>query len=635
MNPDSPTFSKSHYIPGIDGIRTIAVLSVMVFHFGLPVHGGFIGVDIFFVISGFLITSLLIRDYFDNGHISLARFWVRRMRRLIPGMAVMVIAVVIAAIFLSSLTVRLNLRGDLISTLAYFANWHFINNSSYFASDGTVSPLLHMWSLAVEEQFYILWPLFIALIFQAMKRRVNGLFWISLCVVAGSALSMAALWVNQATERAYMGTDTRVFQLAMGAALATFITLKTKCVGSPSVRSIFATGGLVILVICFFALGNESGPINFYAHGGAFVVGLATVGLLWATASGSHLLTPVLSNTPMTYLGRLSYGMYLWHWPLFIFGVVLLPSGYPLAELVNAIVLSVLTIILAGLSYHFIELPLRTRGPLVSWPQWRVLIAIPMSLLIIGVVSQQALSRVTSEKIVMLVGDSVPARLAEKFDNYASKKGWHVINAAKGSCPALGVWIADPSGKDFGRGKTCRDEIRRQQIKTLNDYHPSVVIWWSRYEIADRFDKNGDHLSPSQSRFWQLQKNDLSAQVETFTADGAQLVFVPIEPTGIGIKSRCTSEKCHWFLRRLISPEGISFQKKWNEILKDATTINPNTHYLDITKNVCRNNAIPCNDLIDGTSARSDGTHYVGKGISKVVPTIIDFGIKVSDSQKP
>ena len=376
------TQTKFGHIPAIDGLRAFAVLSVIFFHFGFSNFGGFIGVDVFFVISGFLITGLLIRDVEVHQSVPLVNFWVRRVRRLIPAVLFMVITVVVCSFIFASLTVRLNLRIDTLSTLAYVANWHFINTASYFASDGTVSPLLHMWSLAVEEQFYIIWPLVILLISKLVKKNSRGILWVSVGLAILSASLLKTMWAADGIERAYMGTDSRAFQLLIGAALAALVAVKPSIRGSQQVRSLIAVLGFSSLLIFSFALGTATGPTSFYANGGALLVALASACLLWTMWAGSHALTPMFSNRIANYIGRLSYGMYLWHWPLFVFvGSELQQRGH-LSKTATAIFLLGLTLCFASFSYHFIENPLRTRGFLVTWPNRKILSSVILALVL-------------------------------------------------------------------------------------------------------------------------------------------------------------------------------------------------------------------------------------------------------------
>src|SRR5712692_650427 len=193
----------------LDGLRLLAVGAVLAFHFRLPHAGaGFLGVDLFFVLSGFLITSLLL-NHVQDGRVRVADFWTRRARRLVPALVPVVVAVLVWGAVVAPSVSRDRLRGDIGSTLFYFANWHFISVSTYFANDGVVSPMEHMWSLGVEEQFYLVWPLVLALAAIAMRRPRQRLIAIGLLAGTGMALSVWRLSSRWGADpnRAYLGTD--------------------------------------------------------------------------------------------------------------------------------------------------------------------------------------------------------------------------------------------------------------------------------------------------------------------------------------------------------------------------------------------------------------------------------------------
>jgi peptidoglycan/LPS O-acetylase OafA/YrhL len=198
----------------LDGLRLLAVGAVLAFHFRLPHAGaGFLGVDLFFVLSGFLITSLLLGQV-QGGRVHVADFWARRARRLVPALLPVVIVVLVwGAVVVPSVS-RDRLRGDIASTLFYYANWHFISVSTYFANDGVVSPLEHMWSLGVEEQFYLVWPLVLAVVAVAVKRPRQRVIAVGVLAGTGVALSawrLSSLWAG-GPNRAYLGTDSRIFE---------------------------------------------------------------------------------------------------------------------------------------------------------------------------------------------------------------------------------------------------------------------------------------------------------------------------------------------------------------------------------------------------------------------------------------
>jgi len=211
----------------LDGLRLLAVAAVMAFHFGLPgAAGGFLGVDVFFVLSGYLITSLLL-GRMSRGRLDVFDFWNRRLRRLLPALLVVIGALVAWGAVVAPVVSRDGLRGDITATLFYVANWHFISTSSYFASDGVPSPLEHMWSLAVEEQFYLVWPLLLVLVAVCVRqprRRVLAVGVLAAVGLVASAVRLGTLWAGSGQERAYLGTDSRIFEPLAGALLAAVLT---------------------------------------------------------------------------------------------------------------------------------------------------------------------------------------------------------------------------------------------------------------------------------------------------------------------------------------------------------------------------------------------------------------------------
>jgi len=235
----------------LDGLRLVAVAAVMAFHFGLPhAAGGFLGVDLFFVLSGYLITSLLLGQVVD-GRVDLPGFWARRLRRLIPGLLALMVVVVAWGALAAPSVLRDHLRGDITATLFYVANWHFVSASSYFASDGTQSPLEHMWSLAVEEQFYLVWPILLALVAVAARQPRGRRIAVAVLAGTGFAVSLArlaTLWSASGSDRAYFGTDSRIFEPLAGALLALLVT-------SPRPRAALVRSHWLLLALGAVGLG--------------------------------------------------------------------------------------------------------------------------------------------------------------------------------------------------------------------------------------------------------------------------------------------------------------------------------------------------------------------------------------------
>ncbi|MFB0843251.1 acyltransferase family protein [Paenibacillus oleatilyticus] len=357
----SPIEGKSRYMPGIDGLRALAVLAVIAYHLhpGLA-PGGLLGVGIFFVLSGYLITDLLIAEWRREGRLNLKSFWLRRFRRLLPAMLVLLSAVA-AWIWLVDRSRLPALQGDFLAALTYVSNWWLVYREvSYFESLGPPSPLGHFWSLAVEEQFYLLWPLLLALALRLQPRRV----WLAGAILLGAAASAAAmaLLYEPGTDpsRIYYGTDTRAFGLLIGAALAVVWPSGKLSTGTPvRVRRIVdwaGTAGLFAVLLMIVRSGQYDA---FLYQGGFVLLSLASAVTVAALAHPSGQLGRILGCRPLRWLGARSYGIYLWHYPVIVLTGPARGDGISLARV--ALQLTA-TIGLAALSWKFIEEPIRRRG---------------------------------------------------------------------------------------------------------------------------------------------------------------------------------------------------------------------------------------------------------------------------------
>ena len=346
-----PSAGRSSYLPGLDGLRALAVIAVLIYHARpgwLP--GGFLGVEVFFVISGFIITRALVSEWQESGRIALTSFWLRRARRLLPAVGLLLAAVLAyVAAFEPDEVARL--RGDTLAALAYVTNWHLIlGDQSYFDSFQRPSMLRHLWSLAIEEQFYILWPLVLAFGLPILRQR--GLLVLTIAGIAASALGMA-LFYDPAGDnsRAYFGTDTRAAGLLVGAALAFVMA------GSRAPMSAGGRYGLLVLgVPALFLLAgatlwlHEGKP--FLYQGGFLAVGLTTAVLIWAVTQ-PNALSRVLGIAPLRWVGVRSYGIYLWHWPVYML-------AWPREASAGQLVLQIFAIvIIAAASYALLERPVR------------------------------------------------------------------------------------------------------------------------------------------------------------------------------------------------------------------------------------------------------------------------------------
>ena len=614
----------------LDGLRLLAVGAVLAFHFRLPYAGAeFLGVDLFFVLSGFLITSLLLNQV-QQGRLRVADFWTRRARRLVPALIPVVLAVLVWGAVVAPSVSRDRLRGDIGSTLFYFANWHFINASTYFANDGIVSPLEHMWSLGVEEQFYLVWPLLLAVVTIALRSPRGRVIAIGVLAGAGTALSLwrlDSLWAGD-PNRAYLGTDSRIFEPLAGAFLAVLMT-------SPRFRSALGRmhWPLVLLGTAGFAwalatLGGPGGATSAYAHGGAALVAVSAAALIAAVAAATSAVTRMLALGPVAYLGRLSYGIYLWHWPLIVWTRShgwwdLSGLGTPL----RVSVLTVATVALAAVSYHVVESPIRYGTISRFLVPRRLVVLLGGVLAALFFVNQNvvvphagaALGHTT--KTIVLVGDSVPQRLAADLSSAAAPHGYVVISATRGSCPATGVALVDATGKPWGPGTECATDVPARQDAAVATYRPALIIWWSRYELADRVDARGRPMTFASAEYWALQRQAFARRTAALTRLGGTVVAVEIEHTGIGIASRCTRFDCPPFLSRLV--HATAAQDVWNSFLASHTS--GSVRAISIQTLVCHNTASPCNDrLPNGTTSRPDGTHYGAAAAPIVAKAVIN-----------
>jgi peptidoglycan/LPS O-acetylase OafA/YrhL len=370
-----PLDKRFPYMPGIDAMRALAVLAVFGYHAGLGwTPGGFLGVDVFFVISGYLITSLLLREFQRGGHVELGRFWLRRARRLLPAVAVLIaVSIVLAAIFAPE---RIDaMRGDAIASLFYFANWHFISgNESYFEQFGQPSLFTHLWSLSVEEQFYLFWPLLFA-----AGMKLFGRTRLLLGVLAGALASVALAWILfdpvGDASRVYYGTDSHAVGLLAGVALALVwspIELRRHRAG-PLVGPILdAVGVLALGYVVLSFLQVHDYDLALW-HGGYLWLAIATAVLLAVLAHPAARLGPILGQVPMLWLGLRSYSFYLWHWPVLALTRPGIDVELPRGILIPLQLLA--TLVLADLSYRFVELPFRGKAKLPGlpdeWLRWR------------------------------------------------------------------------------------------------------------------------------------------------------------------------------------------------------------------------------------------------------------------------
>jgi peptidoglycan/LPS O-acetylase OafA/YrhL/CubicO group peptidase (beta-lactamase class C family) len=372
--------AHSSYLPGLDGLRALAVVSVMLYHAGFRVVGGYLGVESFFALSGFLITALLLAEHQQRGTISVANFLLRRARRLLPAFLVTVLGTLLLAALLLPEELPA-LRDDTLASLFYVMNWKLVaSQQSYFDALARPSLLQHLWSLAVEEQFYLVWPL----LFVAGMRLLGRTMLLAGVVIAALAsTALMASWYEPGSDasRIYYGTDTRASALLAGAALALVWTPERRTMVGRRFGVLLEAAGVGALVglLAAYVWLYEHHPLLYL--GGFQLISLATLAVIAATTyPGARALPRLLDVAPLRWVGLRSYGLYLWHWPIFLVtwpGIDLRWDSWLVTLLRFG-----LTIGLAWASYRFIERPIRTRGFSGWWSSVRsrtVVLASPVT----------------------------------------------------------------------------------------------------------------------------------------------------------------------------------------------------------------------------------------------------------------
>ena len=505
------------YQPALDGIRALAVAAVLAYHAGLPwARGGFLGVDAFFVLSGFLITSLLLVEYRARGRIAFTAFWARRARRLLPALFLMLIGVGVYAVAFAKPDELNRLRGDALATIGYVANWRPVfSGESYFDQFSVPSPLRHTWSLAIEEQWYAMWPLLLFVMLRFRRGSLRAALAVSLAMAAGSALLMALLFQPlHDPSRVFYGTDTRAQSLLVGALLA-MLLLERGPVRSTAGR-LMLQGGAVLCVVFIGLVWARAGDDSVLLYRGGFLVlGIAVAVVIAASVQpGAGVVGRVLSSPPLRGLGLISYGVYLWHWPVYL---MLTPgrtgwNDYPLFALRVAATLGV-----AIASYRLLEMPVR-RGAFKRWKaSWTLApaaagcVAVALVLVTRGGAPTFAVPTVASSELpptapapmatalapaatatpagplrVLIIGDSVAVTLSDGLERAQAEWDLAVWNQSVLGCGLVGADAKLFQGKWIDQGTECGDWRARWQ-SDVDTFRPDVVLVlsgaWDTYDM--------------------------------------------------------------------------------------------------------------------------------------------------------
>jgi peptidoglycan/LPS O-acetylase OafA/YrhL len=633
---------RIRHMPGLDGLRGLAVLAVVLFHVG-HLQGGYLGVDLFFVLSGFLITSLLLTEGGRSGHIGLARFWERRARRLLPALGLMLVGVAAYARFAAKPEELHTIRWDGVATLLYVANWRDVfARSDYWALFTAPSPLEHTWSLAIEEQFYLVWPLvFVAFVAVVRHRRgaqadrslAQVTLWASLALGAASLVASAALQRLDGWNRVYYGTDTRAFAILAGAAVAAttsrFPAVRTSW-RRPAVEVLGLLGGVVLLA-AWFRLDGGSWSVR---HGGLAACSVAGA-LVIAAVSSPHraLLSRLVSFAPLRWLGLISYGVYLYHWPI----IVWLDStrvgfgGWRLIALQCAVTLAV-----SVASYRFVEQPIRHGS---GWPR-RANVLVPATgfvavalVVVFATVGYRPLA--TTEAAgpgttvpadpngarILVIGNSVAFFLADEgLKHVRSTPQFALANRGRIACAYPGSdSFKDPSGNiSVAFIKSCDDGW----LAAIEAFKPDLVIYTRDGISPMAIHHDGRYIDVCSSAFHDWYVGLLEADARAYAKVGAKLALVtavPSDPTPDPERDTGTTRA------RYLASVACG-----NRVLHDVAEAMPQTvRVVDLEAHLCPG-ADDCEREVDGVVLREDGSHFRGRGAVIVARWILgQLGVDV------
>jgi peptidoglycan/LPS O-acetylase OafA/YrhL len=591
------TAVTGRHLPALNGLRGLAVIGVFAYHLQLGwASGGYLGVDLFFVLSGFLITTLLLEEWVRNGRISLGSFWGRRAKRLLPALFMVVAALglylICNAIFggpgANGLIDLSGLRGDAIWTLLYANNWHLIYaHQSYFAQFSTPSPLQHTWSLAIEEQFYLVWPLVLLLLFRLAKvawRRVGVIVTITLGV-ASSVLMALLFHPGLDPSRIYYGTDTRLFDLMAGATLA-FVAAARPQPGRQARRTLHTAGPLAALALgVFWVVSGTAGglPKNYMFEGG-FLLCAALAALVVADA---RLVQPgrfarLLGTRPLHFMGTISYGVYLWHWPVIVYlnGARTGLSTWPLDLLRVGV-----TLVVSTASYYLVERPIRLaklHGPLRWWlgPIAGIATAVLVIVATFPAVADPS-SVVGTTRLSTAAGASVPGS-----GGYSGQQDIKLATAPTTANPLRVVVLGDSVMQDASYGITAALGATGEanvQTNTIDGFglttatnwphsipliisqeHPQLIVGsWS----WDSFGPSRPNALYQPKQYTALLKRAVSVMLTP--GNGVEgVIFTQFPQSGDVPAGNGESTKSYDKVRR----EGVD---AWNNIAKEMTTLFP------------------------------------------------------------
>jgi peptidoglycan/LPS O-acetylase OafA/YrhL len=654
---------SGEYRPYLDGLRAVAVYLVVLFHAGASrFAGGYIGVDVFFVLSGYLVTQVLLRDIGANGSVRFVRFYARRIRRLLP--AAFVTLLVTAAVYyaISSPSESAAALNGFKAAFLYATNWFFVHRSTaYFGGDISQNPVLHFWSLAVEEQFYFVWPLLLTAVFGVTRRLGRRqLSAVRIVIATGAIASVVwALWLRTANPlHAYYGTDARAYQLLCGALLALAPGLYSRVTVLRRAPRVW----LPVALVCLLVIASSWVHLDAIERG---VFATITTLLILAVLDGSHdgVVKRALSSDPVVYLGKISYGTYLWHWPVILVIAKLLDVN----STTTVIFACLIATSLASLSFQLLEHPVRRSPRLDVRPRVVVILGITASaisalLLVPAILNSGSSNRAVAVrgqvtgtpvpagldfrgasftslpkppvcfaraasdctlvhgtgKHLLLIGDSHAQMFIPTFMEIARRDNLTFSATISDSCP----WQRGLYGP-LGTNR-CRRDKEDAYTRVIPALHPDVIVAIN-YGYDDLstppfpvFGSDGIRVGHFNPAFDQLLARTTRDSVKILRADGRDLVIVepiplsPTDPTACLRRARFL-EQC----RYVVSSEPSKLELRYRALAKQDAHIRS----ADFDQLVCPWLPV-CDPVIAGHIVKVDSQHLTVEFAQYIAPDV-------------
>ena len=611
----------------------MAVLAVIAYHDEYRwARGGFLGVDAFFVLSGFLITTLLLSEWRRHGRIALLQFWARRARRLLPAAIGVLVFVAMYTATVVAPEARRSVGSDGLAALFYVANWRFVySGQSYFQLFSAPSPLRHMWSLAIEEQFYLGWPIIasVGLWLGRGSRRVLG----AMCGVAiiGSVVAMAATYEPRNPSRAYYGTDTRAHTLLVGCLLAIWLWDRPL-----PTRRVLRWGGIVAAAVILVA-GSRVSATDAGLYRGASLIFSLLVAIVIVAVLGGGALERALSLRPLVWIGTISYGLYLWHWPL---NAWLVESRVGVGGTALNVIRLVVTFGAATASFYLLERPIR-RGRLSERVRWwvaPVAIAATAALVVASTAGAQdapsyfgggfgfpsqcrpqpselraavngqrrshAPTTATPAHRILLIGDSTACSF---YPGLRAVGRASDVDVEQGSVVGCGI-VSDDVTSDRAfvvphGTEQCHGRVMRSLRRAVDRSRPDVVVWLSSWEKSDlRVGGRVLHAGSPEADRVLTQRAD--AMVAQLTRTGARVVILTQAASapgaGLGVSSHPTPT------------DDLEFTRLNQLLIRIAARHPTSVGIVDLGALLCPAGP-PCPERIDGMRPRPDGSHFTAE----------------------